>query len=170
MKYKKWIGEEIQFVKENINRLNNIEIGKVLGRDRISIIAMISYYRIRRTGEAIREFQAEGGKNQGINNRREPEFKVILCELYPELGDCVICTSHCADSRGYPMIHRNGKPYRMKNYFWEQKYGKLPGGIYVLHKCDNTACVRLDHLFLGTQADNIWDGINKGRMPQLRVV
>lgn len=34
---------------------------------------------------------------------------------------------------------------------------------FVLHRCDNGACVRPSHLFLGTQRDNMLDAIRKGR-------
>lgn len=46
---------------------------------------------------------------------------------------------------------------------WELTYGVIPAGQCVLHKCDNPRCVRPDHLFLGTQRDNIHDAIKKGR-------
>lgn len=46
---------------------------------------------------------------------------------------------------------------------WFLKNGQLPEGMKILHKCDNTACVRDDHLIAGTQAENVADMIAKGR-------
>lgn len=45
----------------------------------------------------------------------------------------------------------------------EQVTGPLPAGVNVLHHCDNPPCFRFDHLFLGTQADNVADMVAKGR-------
>jgi hypothetical protein len=46
---------------------------------------------------------------------------------------------------------------------WELVRGPIPAGKCILHRCDNPACVRPDHLFLGTMQDNAIDRETKKR-------
>ena len=69
------------------------------------------------------------------------------------------------DKKGYGRIAatsavKNLKAHRVS---YELHNGPIPPGLSVLHTCDNPGCVRPDHLFLGTNADNMKDMINKGR-------
>lgn len=51
-------------------------------------------------------------------------------------------------------------PYRVA---WELTYGPIPEGMFICHKCDVARCVRPDHLFVGTAADNNADMMAKRR-------
>jgi hypothetical protein len=46
---------------------------------------------------------------------------------------------------------------------WELHRGPIPPGMKILHKCDRPRCVNPDHLFIGTQKDNMQDCVTKGR-------
>lgn len=46
---------------------------------------------------------------------------------------------------------------------WEEANGPIENDLFVLHKCDNRSCVNPEHLFLGTQLDNMRDCSRKGR-------
>lgn len=64
---------------------------------------------------------------------------------------------------GYGMI-RNGKRMALAHRVgWVLANGEVPLGRQVLHHCDNRACVNPAHLYIGTNADNIRDKVERGR-------
>ena len=70
----------------------------------------------------------------------------------------------CKDSGGYGMIGVNGKGNKAHRISWATVNGPIPSGLMVLHRCDIPNCINPDHLFLGTQLDNMRDCKAKGRL------
>ena len=58
------------------------------------------------------------------------------------------------EKRGTVLAHRLS---------WTIHNGPIPGGMFVLHRCDNPPCTNPEHLWLGTRGDNIRDAAAKGR-------
>ena len=78
-----------------------------------------------------------------------------------EDSDCLLWVGG-KDGKGYGAIKVNGKQQIASRLAWEIVNGRIPEEVCVLHKCDNPACVNVEHLFLGTQADNVKDMVSKG--------
>lgn len=64
---------------------------------------------------------------------------------------------------GYGRLRYAGKKILAHRLSWEMHFGKIPEGLWVLHKCDVRNCIRPEHLFLGTNQDNVDDKMRKKR-------
>ena len=67
--------------------------------------------------------------------------------------------------RGYGQIGLPGGDQMMRTHrlAWILAHGEIPEGLNVCHSCDNPPCCNVEHLWLGTQADNVADMVAKGR-------
>ena len=65
---------------------------------------------------------------------------------------------------GYGEFYLGEKRYeRAHRASWIFKNGEIPADLHVLHKCDVRSCVNPNHLWLGTNSDNVADMVSKKR-------
>ena len=69
-------------------------------------------------------------------------------ELVLEITDtgCIIPISHKLNKDGYFRKVIDGKWVMYHRFVMEEKFGKIPDGYEVNHKCKNRACCNTDHL------------------------
>lgn len=67
------------------------------------------------------------------------------------------------DGRGYGKFYLDGFYMIASRVSWELANGLIPKGANVCHKCDNPRCVNPEHLFIGSNKDNMQDMKTKGR-------
>lgn len=84
---------------------------------------------------------------------------------YEVYGECWIWVAAITEKK-YGRFYLDGSLERAHRASWMIYRGDIPEGMHVLHYCDNPPCVNPDHLWLGTNRDNMDDKIAKDR--QLR--
>lgn len=137
----RWKKIDLDRIKNIINTTNltNKEIGKLFGRTVSSIERALHYYKIYR--------------------QKSVKYKV------DKETNCWNCYSHSLN-RGYPVFKRNGKRLRISKYYFEQKFGEVPKGKLLCHKCNKSLCINPYHLYIGSYKDNSNDRCISGNSGQ----
>lgn len=66
---------------------------------------------------------------------------------------------------GYGRFSMRGRDERANRVAFKIAHGCLSPDLFICHKCDNRRCVNPDHLYQGTQKQNMMDASSRGRMP-----
>lgn len=94
--------------------------------------------------------------------RRETDIAARIAKFSVSADDgCVNWTGQTSNGRAH-MTYR-GATVPVARVVWELDNGPIPDGLHVCHTCDNPLCVNIEHLWLGTNADNMADKVAKGR-------
>lgn len=63
----------------------------------------------------------------------------------------------------YGTFSYRGKDVAAHRFAYRIYVGQIPNKLQVCHSCDNPKCVNPNHLFLGTQKDNLDDMLSESR-------
>lgn len=143
--------ETVIFIRSSL--LSGREIAKIVG---------VSEATISRARNGVLWKHLGGACSRKIVFNRP--IKDRLFELStPEPNSGCWLWSGRANRRGYGVLYVRGKNLFAHRVSYEEHRGPIPPGLLVCHKCDNPPCINPDHLFVGTQSDNLTDMHRKKR-------
>ena len=67
------------------------------------------------------------------------------------------------NAKGYGMVEHMGRGHRVHRLMWQLTHGDIPADKQINHKCDNRICCNPEHLYAGTQIENVHDRQVRGR-------
>lgn len=144
-------------------RFGLLFVKKYLGNRYYECICDCGKTKIVAGGNLIRGHVTSCGCLRSINRKNyDADMKNKLLAKIKYINDCW-------EWQG--SLHRQGYghfPYKRKillahRVSWNLFNGYIPENIKVCHKCDNPKCINPEHLFLGSQKENVDDMFQKKR-------
>lgn len=110
--------------------------------------------------------QSQSRENTNLAIDQVSVSDVFRFMKYVEQGEACWTWKGATSNAGYGVFNLRGVYVLAHRLAYLMHTGTRPGQKNVLHRCDNPRCVRPEHLFVGTQGDNVADKIAKGRQPR----
>ena len=109
------------------------------------------------------------GGNLRINTRSKEFVAIFESKQIDGPGGCRIWNGGKFKD-GYGNTWLDGKAVKAHRAAYILRFGSIPKGLLLLHKCNTRACVRIDpdHVYVGNQAQNMRDKVESGRQARLR--
>ena len=96
--------------------------------------------------------------------KKRPVLDRLFDMAIPEPNSGCWLFTGSTNNKGYGQIRCSGKTHLAHRISFEALNGSA-GGKHILHQCDTPLCVNPEHLWVGTQKDNIIDMWKKKRSP-----
>lgn len=102
-----------------------------------------------------------------------PEVVARFWRYVRRTPTCWLWTGSTTGQLDHGQFHIGRHAGRLYNEYahrvsWMIAFGGIPSSLQVNHHCDVPTCVNPEHLYLGTQGDNVRDGIRRERYPKFR--